>query len=96
MTDARLQALERLKAGHTFPGPFTFKAIGANTSAFAQAVAQSAVAVVGPGAHVAVASRQSEAGRHQAVTLQVRVQSPEQVLEIYALLAGIDGLKMVL
>ena len=90
------QALAMLRAAHTFPGPYTFKAIGTNDSAFVAAVLQAAVAVLGPAARPEVTTRQSAHGRHQAVHVVAQVQSAEQVVAIYAALRGTKGLHVLL
>lgn len=94
--DAVAQALDALRAAHTFPGTFTFKAIGANEPAFTAATLQAVVAVLGPQCLPDVDTRPSAHGRHQAVHLRAEVQRAEQVVEIYALLRGVPGLKMLL
>ena len=88
--------LERLEQQHRFPGPFMFKAIGPNHAAFVAEITQAAVAVLGAGCVPDVSTRPSAAGKHTAVTLTARVQRAQQVLDIFALMAKADGVKMVM
>ena len=85
-----------LRGAHTFPGPFSFKAIGANDAAFSAALAQMALVVVGSQGQPSLATRESKKGRHLAVTLTVRCQNAEQVLAVYDALGTVAGLKMLL
>jgi uncharacterized protein len=95
MTD-RAAALEALNRIHTFPGGFMFKIIGENSPEFLARVVQAAVTVVGPRATPSVTTRESAHGRHQAVTMVVEVASADLVLDIYAALQGIQGVRMLL
>jgi len=88
-----LQALNEL---HQFPGDFMFKIIGENSPQFIADVVQVAVTILGPGVAPAVSTRESAHGRHQAVTMVVQVPSAEGVLEVYAGLRGLAGVKMLL
>ena len=92
----RASSLEALRQVHTFPGPFVFKVIGANTPEFVAEVVQAVVVVLGPKAAPEVRLRQSTGGRHQAVTLSVHVPSPEAVLEVYSCLQGLSGVRFLL
>ncbi len=91
--DSTLQALNEL---HQFPGDFMFKVIGENTPEFIAAVVQAAVTVLGPGVAPAVTTRESAHGRHQAVTMVAQVSRAEDVLEVYAALKGLPGVKLLL
>jgi putative lipoic acid-binding regulatory protein len=91
--DATLRALNDL---HSFPGPFTFKVIGENSADFVARVVQAAVMVLGPTAYPDVKTRESAHGRHQSVTFDVRVESAESVLEVYAALSALPGVRYLL
>ena len=92
----QMQSLDLLRERHTFPGPFTFKVIGAPQDDFA-ARAQAAIGqVVAPEVPTAPTIRASATGRHQALTFVVRVASAEQVLAVYAALKALDGVNFVL
>lgn len=88
--------LERLEEQHRFPGPFMFKAIGPNTAAFVAQIAQAAATVLGADNVPELTTRESGGGKHTAVTLTAEVKRAEQVLEIFALMAKADGVKMVM
>lgn len=92
----REETLQALNELHQFPGEFMFKVIGENTPEFLAHVVQVAVTVLGPGVAPAVTTRESSHGRHQAVTMVVQVPSAEGVLEVYAGLRGLAGVKMLL
>lgn len=94
--DPRAAALRILRATHVFPGPYGFKAIGANDAAFTAACLQAVVAVLGPGQAPQVQTRPSRHGRHQAVSVRAHVERAEQVVEIYALLRATPGLQVLL
>jgi putative lipoic acid-binding regulatory protein len=91
--EATLQALNEL---HQFPGDFMFKVIGENSPELIAAVVQVAVTVLGPSVTPAVTTRESAHGRHQAITMVVQVPSAERVLEVYAGLKGVAGVKLLL
>jgi len=91
--EATLQALNEL---HEFPGEFMFKVIGENTPELIASVVQAAVTVLGPGTTPTVTTRESAHGRHQAITMMVRVPSAEGVLDVYAALKGLKGVKLLL
>ncbi len=91
--ESTLQALNEL---HRFPGEFMFKVIGENTPEFIAAVVQAAVTVLGPQVAPAVTTRESAHGRHQAITMVVHVPSAEGVLDVYAALKGLAGVKLLL
>jgi uncharacterized protein len=91
--DASLRALNDV---HQFPGPFTFKVIGENSADFVARVVQAAVVVLGPTAYPNVRTRESAKGNHQAVTMVVEVGSAEGVLDVYAALSGVSGVRFLL
>jgi putative lipoic acid-binding regulatory protein len=96
MTQDREASLNALNEAHVFPGPFMFKVIGENSPVFVAQVVQAAVGVLGPQERPEVTIRESSGGRHQAVTMVVTVPDAERVLEIWAILGGLPGVKMVL
>ncbi len=88
--------LERLEEQHSFPGSFMFKAIGPNNAPFVAAVTQAVVVVLGVHTVPDVRTKESSGGRHIAVTLVAQVQRSQQVVDIWALMAKVDGVKMVM
>jgi putative lipoic acid-binding regulatory protein len=92
----REETLEALNQIHEFPGRFMFKVIGENSPELIARVVQAAVTVLGPRVTPAITTRESAHGRHQAITMTVRVPSAEGVLDVYAALRGVAGVKLLL
>jgi len=81
---------------HAFPGTYHFKAIGVASDDFeGRVVAAAVMEVAGPG-EVEHSVRETKGGRHIAVSLEVTVQSPEQVRAIYAAIRQVEGLSLLL
>ncbi|MDT8441304.1 MAG: DUF493 domain-containing protein [Desulfuromonadales bacterium] len=80
-----------------FPCVYEFKAFGPADSdeTFLTAV-QTAVSTVVPVPRDALRSRASRAGRHQCVTVLVRLRDAAQLQAIYAALRQVDGLTYLL
>jgi len=93
--EARNNALELLTAHHDFPGVFEFRAVVLPESKSATVTA--AASVVG-GRHrvVGVTQRQSSRGKYVSVRMSIEVDSPETVLEIYAVLKAVRGVVTLL
>ena len=91
--EATIQALNDC---HSFPCPFTFRVIGEGSAAFEAAVVAALESVLGQSAKPSVNSRMSAQKNHQAVTMVVLVASAEQVLQVYAALQNVKGVRMVL
>ncbi len=91
----RARALDLLRDQHRFPGPFAFRVIvEAERRADVVAVVKAAL---GEGEHLQdVRERPSRAGRWSALQLVTELSGPETVLEVYALLNEIEGVKMTL
>lgn len=81
---------------HDFPCVYQFKAIGNLEAGFQSRVIDAVVAEVNSTGVVDSVVRETPGGRHVAVTLHVRVESPEQVRSIYARLKGLEGLLYLL
>ena len=85
-----------LESVHAFPGPYQIKAIGAAENDFpARVLAAVLRELAGPG-EVEHSVRETKGGRHAAVTLDLSVQSAEQVRAIYARIREVEGLAMLL
>jgi len=87
---------ELLESTHDFPGPYTLKAIGPHDQAFIDAVALAARAVGASGHDPAVSARASSRGSHLCVTVTVVVERADAVLEMYASVSSVPGLRMML
>jgi len=92
----RETSLQALNDCHTFPGPFTFRVIGENSASFVARVVQAVVFVLGPRVYPQVNTRQSAKGNHQSVMMVVHLASAEKVLEVYAALKEVAGVRMLL
>ena len=90
------QFLEHLRQQHTFPGAFVFKVIGENSAVFVAEVVQVITLVVGIRGQPEVTIRVSRKGNHQAITIRVCVRSAESVLEVFAALQKVPGVRMLL
>ncbi len=85
----RAEALELLRSAHTFPGPYRCRAA-------ARAAAVTAVrAMIGPGLR-GVDEQASRNGTYVSLRLDVHAEAAEDVLEIYELVRGIEGVVAVL
>jgi putative lipoic acid-binding regulatory protein len=89
-------SVELLESHHTFPGVFRIKVIGNAADDFeARALAAVHQEVSGV-SEVDHSIRNTPGGRHISMTLDVNVQTAEQVRSIYGRLQEVEGLKMLL
>jgi uncharacterized protein len=86
--------LELLQQTHTFPGPYHLKAIGKSDHDFRQRVVDAVREVLG--VEVPSEMRETPGGRHVSVSLDLNVESAEQVLALHHRLKKLDGLVMLL
>jgi putative lipoic acid-binding regulatory protein len=88
-------SIELLEAGHVFPGPYMFKVIGRTENGFVgravAAVRDALSAAVDPPYSV----RETAGGRHVSVTVEVEVQTAEEVLAVYRRVNRLTGLVML-
>lgn len=87
---------ELLAAHHEFPGVFRIKVIGSSDNNFAERVVAAAVSELAGPDEVAYSVRSTSGGRHQALSLDLNVRDPEQVLAIYGKLRLVAGLTLLL
>ncbi len=85
-----------LQAVHQFPGSYRIKAIGASENDFERRVVAAAAEELATPGEVDHSVRLTRGGRHMAVTLDITVQTPAQVLAIYARLRQVEGLALLL
>jgi putative lipoic acid-binding regulatory protein len=85
-----------LDSTHSFPGTYTIKAIGRASEDFESRVVAAVQAHLTAQSDLEYSARATPGGRHLAVTLEITVQSAEQVREIYAELRSVDGLTLLL
>ena len=95
MTDKIYPRKESLEAVHTFPCKFTIKVIGANTPTFIEAARSTVEAVTQDSSRLTLTTRESSKGKHVSVNLEVHVETPEQVQDLYARLKKLDALQYI-
>ncbi len=93
---ATLPSIEVLKATHRFPTQYTFKAIGKAESDFVRRVLDSVRTELGHQSDPPHSTREAAGGRHIAVTLELRLATPEQILAVYQCLLTVEGLVILL
>jgi putative lipoic acid-binding regulatory protein len=84
--------IELLESVHPFPGTYQIKAIGASEDDFVGRVLSAAREEVAAESDVDYSLRTMRGGRHVGVTLNIAVQTPEQVLALYARIREVHGL----
>lgn len=88
-------SLDALESSHSFPGVYQIKAIGNADDDFERRVVDAVIAELsGPG-ELDYSVRTTPGGRHVALTLDITVQSAEQVRTIYAAIREIKGLTLL-
>ena len=73
---------ERIAAVHTFPGPYTFKIVGAGSPELERNVREELDAVLPDGAY-SVSRRESSGGRYLALTVDVQAPDVATVVALY-------------
>ena len=91
-----LPAIELLEARHAFPCHYTFKVIGYADGNFTARVVSCVRDELQMQADPPFSLRNTEHGRHVAVTIEPMCDSSQQVLAIYSRLSGLDGRVMLL
>ena len=93
---SRHSSLSILQQVHTFPGPYVFKIIGDNGPELVAWSMQITIWVLGRWTRPTVTVRRSAGGRHQAVTLRVRMPDAEAVLDVYRGLRSLSGVRFLI
>jgi putative lipoic acid-binding regulatory protein len=88
-------ARELLLANHAFPGEYTVKAFGPSTAGFREAIEAAAAAVIGQ-TRTRVSERTSRAGARVCITLDLNVETVDEVIDVYARIYQVSELKLVL
>jgi putative lipoic acid-binding regulatory protein len=94
MSDHRPSA-ELLESVHAFPGTYQIKAIGAAADDFASRVIAAVEDELAVPSDLDHSVRMTPGGRHVALTLDVTVQTPEQVRAIYGRIQQVAGLTLL-
>ncbi|MEO6809418.1 MAG: DUF493 domain-containing protein [Isosphaeraceae bacterium] len=95
MADHR-PSVERLEAAQSFPGTYQIKAIGEAGEDFAARVIATVVRELDSPEDLTHSLRTTQGGNHVALTLDLRVQTAEQVRTIYAKIHELKGLVLLL
>src|SRR5262245_55379535 len=88
-------SVELLESTHVFPGVYRIKAIGQSNDEFERRVVEAVVAQLAAASDLDYSVRATPGGRHVALTLDISVQTPEQVRSIYAEIREIEGLTLL-
>jgi putative lipoic acid-binding regulatory protein len=88
-------SVDLLESVHCFPGVYKIKAIGRSDDDFQSRVLAAVYSNLAARSDLDYSVRSTPGGRHVAVTLDITVQSAEQVRAIYADLREIDGLTLL-
>jgi putative lipoic acid-binding regulatory protein len=88
--------VELLESTHLFPGVYKIKAIGRALDDFESRVIDAVCSHLPARSDLDYSVRTTPGGRHVAVTLDISVQSAEQVRAIYAEIRELDGLTLLL
>ena len=85
-------SVELLESTHSFPGDYKIKAIGCADDDFESRVIETVCTYLAARSDLDYSVRSTPGGRHIAVTLDINVQTAEQVRAIYARLQEVKGL----
>jgi hypothetical protein len=85
-------SVELLESTHSFPGDYKIKAIGWADDDFEFRVVEAVCACLAARSDLEYSVRSTPGGRHIAVTLDINVQTAEQVRAIYAELQEVKGM----
>ena len=88
-------SVELLESTHFFPGVYKIKAIGRAEDDFESRVLAAACSHLAAPSDLDYSVRSTPGGRHVAVTLDLSVQTAEQVRAIYAEIREIEGLTLL-
>jgi putative lipoic acid-binding regulatory protein len=88
------RALDLLLSAHTFPGPFELRVVAAPSAR--EPILEAVRNHVGPDGVIGVTERPSRTGAWLAVRVTVLAQTPDTVLELYAIVRAVEGVQAVL
>ena len=91
-----LPSVEILESSHVFPGPYLFKVIGHAEGNFTGRVVFTVRDELQLEEDPPYTLRNTQNGRHVAISLEPDCESPQQVIAIYSRLMGMDGIVMLL
>ena len=88
-------SVELLESIHLFPGIYKIKAIGLADDDFESRVIEAVCSNLAARSDLDYSIRSTPGGRHVAVTLDITVQTAEQVRAIYADIHALKGLTLL-
>jgi uncharacterized protein len=86
---------ELLESSHVFPGVYHIKVIGNASNAFESRVVDAVTAELAAPSDLDYSVRTTPNGRHVSLTLEISVQTAEQVRTIYARLNELEGITLL-
>jgi putative lipoic acid-binding regulatory protein len=84
-----------LESNHPFPGTYQIKAIGTSEDDFVSRVIDAVVTELATPGELDHTVRVTPNGRHVSLTLEINVQSADQVRAIYAAIREVKGLTLL-
>lgn len=84
-----------LESTHPFPGTYQIKAIGAADDDFVGRIVEAAASELATPGELDHSVRMTPNGRHVSLTLDMNVQSADQVRAIYARLRDVKGITLL-
>jgi len=88
-------SVDLLESIHYFPGVYKIKAIGRADDDFESRVLEAVYSHLAARSDLDYSIRSTPGGRHVAVTLDISVQTAEQVRAIYAEIHDVEGLTLL-
>jgi putative lipoic acid-binding regulatory protein len=88
-------SVDLLESIHFFPGVYQIKAIGRAEDEFESRVLEAVYSQLAARSDLDYSVRSTPGGRHIALTLDITVQTAEQVREIYAEIREVKGLTLL-
>lgn len=88
-------SVDLLESIHAFPGVYQIKAIGRAEGEFENRVVEAVYTHLAARSDLDYSVRSTPGGRHVAVTLDISVQTAEQVRAIYAEIRDLEGLTLL-
>jgi putative lipoic acid-binding regulatory protein len=88
-------SVDLLESTHFFPGVYQIKAIGKAEQDFERRVVDAVVSQLAAASDLDYSVRATPGGRHIALTLDITVQTAEQVRSIYAEVREVEGLTLL-
>jgi uncharacterized protein len=88
-------SVELLESIHFFPGVYKIKAIGRVDDDFESRIVETVCSHLPARSDLDYSVRTTPGGRHVAITLDISVQTAEQVRAIYADVRDVEGLTLL-